>query len=215
MDIGRMQGRQVQSVRSWGKHFLLEFSDFSLRIHLMMFGSYRISKAKPMVPRLSLEFENGILNFYACSVKFVEGPLEENYDWTVDVMSSQWDPERACVKLCNADQMLICDGLLDQTIFSGVGNIIKNEVLFRVGVHPQSKTGAMPLQKIEAVVEQARQYSFEFLAWKRDYVFRKHWLVHRQSICQQCEGALTRAYLGKNSRVSYFCTRCQTYYRRR
>ena len=31
---------------------------------------------------------------------------------------------------------MVCDALLDQTVFAGVGNIIKNEVLFRTGVHP-------------------------------------------------------------------------------
>jgi len=34
LDLSRMEGRRIVSVRSWGKHFLLEFRGFSLRAHL-------------------------------------------------------------------------------------------------------------------------------------------------------------------------------------
>ena len=80
-DLARMQGREVVDVRSWGKHFLLEFDDFSMRIHLMMFGSWLIDERKPAPPRVSLRFDDGELSFYACSVKFIDQPLDEVYDW--------------------------------------------------------------------------------------------------------------------------------------
>ncbi|MER3465444.1 MAG: endonuclease, partial [Chitinophagaceae bacterium] len=41
---------------------------------------------------------------------------------------------------------MVNDALLDQEIFSGVGNIIKNEVLYRIEVHPLSTIGALPLR---------------------------------------------------------------------
>lgn len=117
LDIDRMRGRRVVSVRSWGKHFLLEFSDFSLRIHLMMFGSYRIDERKPEAkPRLSLGFDKGEINFYACSLKYVEGPLEEAYDWSGDVMSDEWSHRKARGKLNSIPDTLVCDALLDQNI---------------------------------------------------------------------------------------------------
>jgi endonuclease-8 len=47
IDLSPLQGRRVKAVRSWGKHFLLEFSHHTLRIHLMMFGSWRIDERKP------------------------------------------------------------------------------------------------------------------------------------------------------------------------
>lgn len=40
--------------------------------------------------------------------------------------------------------MVACDALLNQDLFAGSGNIIKNEVLFRIGVHPWSTLGALP-----------------------------------------------------------------------
>jgi len=52
---------------------------------------------------------------------------------------------------------------LDQNIFAGVGNIIKNEVLFRICVHPGSKVGKLPAKQLNALVKEARNYSFDFL----------------------------------------------------
>ena len=42
-------------------------------------------------------------------------------------------------------------------VFAGVGNIIKNEVLFRIGVHPLSTPGALPAAKRNALVREARK----------------------------------------------------------
>ena len=99
-DLQRLQGRKLKALRSWGKHFLLEFDGFAVRIHFLLFGSYRINKEKNATPRLSLGFSKGeVLNFYACSVKFLEGSLDEHYDWRVDVMADAWDAALARRKL--------------------------------------------------------------------------------------------------------------------
>lgn len=71
-----LRGRTVRAVRSRGKHFLLGFDGFSLRIHFLLFGSYRINGDKPTPPRLSLGFSKGeSLIVYACSIRFIEGAL--------------------------------------------------------------------------------------------------------------------------------------------
>ncbi len=211
-DLVRMRGREVLGVRTWGKHFLLEFDDFSMRIHLMMFGSRLIDERKPVLPRVSLRFDNGELNFYACSVKFVEQPLDEVYDWRADVMSDQWDPRLARRKLKALPDMLACDALLDQQIFSGVGNIIKNEVLFRIRVHPATRIGDLPSRKLGQLIAQAREYSFDFLAWKRIYELRRHWLVHTRGTCPVCGGPIRKVYMGRTNRRTFFCTHCQKNY---
>ncbi len=55
----------------------LQDVDFSLRVHFMLFGSYRIDERKSWaVPRLALGFDDGReLNFYTCSVRFIEANL--------------------------------------------------------------------------------------------------------------------------------------------
>lgn len=216
IDKQRLIGRRIVALRTWGKHFLIELDGFSIRIHFLMFGRYCIDERKDIPPRLSLAFARGReLNFYTCAVRYIEGDLDEEYDWRADVMSDAWDPALARRKLRRMPDELICDALLDQTVLSGVGNIIKNEVLFRVGVHPQSKVGALPAAKLRALVEQARQYSFEFLEWKRAFVLRQHWLVHNKGVCPRCNGRLTRKYLGARDRRTFFCQRCQKRFRGR
>jgi endonuclease-8 len=209
----RALGETVQDLRSWGKHFLICFRTFTIKIHFMLFGSYRINEERDSVPRLSLHFKKGVMNFYACSVKLLDEPLDDIYDWTADVMSDQWDAKAARKKLREGPRMLVCDALLDQNIFAGSGNIIKNEVLFRVRVHPKSILGALSPKKLNQLVNEVRNYSFDFLNWKKAYVLRKHWLVHTKTICPRCQIKLTKEYLGIYRRRTFFCDRCQILYR--
>jgi endonuclease-8 len=209
----RLLDQRVESFRSWGKHFLVELPDFSLRVHFMLFGSYRINEDKPRaVPRLSLGFDAGEINFYACSVRFIEEPLDLVYDWWADVMSPHWDEKLALARLRAQPDTLACDALLDQDLFAGVGNIIKNEVLFRIRVHPLSKVGALPAKKLRELVREARQYSFDFYEWKKQFVLKKHWLVHTKRTCPRCQGPLKKEYLGRTNRRSFFCENCQVLY---
>jgi endonuclease VIII len=213
IDKVRLVGQRVVALRTWGKHFLIELRGFSVRIHFLMFGSYCINSRKDRPPRLALAFPRGReLNFYSCAVRYVEGSLDEEYDWRTDVLSDAWDPAAARRKLRAMPDTLVCDALLDQNVFAGVGNIIKNEVLFRIRVHPLSKVGQLPARKLSQLVEQARQYSFDFLEWKKAFVLRKHWLVHTKRVCPRCDVPLTKAYLGTTDRRTFYCERCQVRY---
>ncbi len=213
LDPAALAGQPVLEMRSWGKHFLIRLPELTLRIHLMMFGSYLINERKESAPRLSLGFDDGQeLNFYACSVKPLAPDLDSQYDWRADVMSDQWEPELALQKLRAAPDMLVCDALLDQEIFAGVGNIIKNEVLFRIRLHPLSEVGALPPAVLQALVTQARDYSFDFYRWKRAFELKKHWLAHTKQVCPRCLIPFKRAHLGKTHRRSFFCTQCQLQY---
>jgi len=119
---------------------------------------------------------------------------------------------RARKKLRAAPDTLACDALLDQDIFAGVGNIIKNEVLFRIRVHPLSTMGALPPAKLRALVQEARQYSFDFLEWKKAFTLKQHWLAHNQKTCPRCHIPFNKANLGRTNRRSFWCERCQKRY---
>ncbi|MGE5395276.1 MAG: DNA-formamidopyrimidine glycosylase family protein [Candidatus Saccharibacteria bacterium] len=212
IEQNRLVGQQVSSFKSWGKHFLICLEDITVRIHFLMFGSYRINEEKIQPVRLSLIFNNGVINFYACSVKILEGDINHLYDFSEDVMSDEWSPRMAKARLKRVPEELVCDALLEQTIFSGVGNIIKNEVLYRIRVHPESQIGKMPAKKVKQLIEEARNYSFEFLEWKRNYELKKHWLAHTKKVCLRCDLPLVKKHTGKKDRRSFFCTKCQKLY---
>lgn len=212
IDQPRLAGKKVIAFKSWGKHFLICFKGFTLRVHFLLFGTYRINESRDALARLNLTFSNGELNLYACSLKFLEGDVNDYYDWSADVMNDAWDAKRARKKLDAAPDKLICDALLEQDIFAGVGNIIKNEVLYRVYVHPESPTGTIPKIKLSKIIREARTYSFQFLAWKKKYELKQHWLAHTKTVCLRCNFPIIRKHTGVKKRRSFFCGNCQVKY---
>ncbi len=214
VDPAELAGQPILSLRAWGKHFIIELPTMALRIHFLLFGSYAIDAHKEgRLKRLGLEMEDGgAMNFYACSVKEIDPDLDAVYDWSANVMSDSWNPAGALKKLRAQPDMLACDALLDQDIFAGVGNIIKNEVLFRIRVHPLSTVGVLPAAKLRQLVSQARTYSFDFLHWKKLSVLKAHWLAHAQTMCPRCHIPFSKAKLGKTQRRAFFCENCQRRY---
>ncbi len=209
LDMAKLENQKLVDIKTWGKHLLLCFKGFTIRIHFLMFGTYRINEKKEAVPRLHLQFSKGELNFYTAAVKMIEEPLDSLYDWTADVLSPEWDEKAAIKKLKKVPGMLVVDALLDQQIFSGVGNIIKNEVLYRIRVDPRNKVGDLPPKKLRALAEQARFYSFDFLEWKKAFVLKKHWLAHTKKTCNRDGGKIVKEYLGKTQRRTFYCPACQ------
>lgn len=212
IDLDRLENQTVIAFKSWGKHFLICFKDFTIKVHLLMFGTYRINERKESEPRLSLAFSNGELNLYTCSIKLLEGNVNLHYDWSADVMNEKWNTKSAKEKLKKIPQKMICDALLDQDIFSGVGNIIKNEVLYRTHVQPESLVGNIPTATVTKIINQCSKYSFEFLEWKKNYVLKEHWLAHTKKICLRCNLPFKHKHTGVKKRRSFYCLNCQKLY---
>jgi len=209
MDIQRMKHGILEDIKTWGKHLLLCFPGYTFRIHFLLFGTYLINEDKKTPLRLGLHFDNGRINFYSASIKILEGNIHEHYDWSVDVMNDDWNEKMAMQKLYQRPESLICDVLLEQDIFAGVGNIIKNEILYRVKIHPEAVIKDIPKAKLKEIVKQIILYSFEFYEWKKAYVLKKHWLAHTKKICHRCELPLIKKNTGKKKRRSFFCSSCQ------
>lgn len=214
-DKERLLDQKVLDFKSWGKHFLICFKDFYIKIHLLLFGSYRVNERKENSPeRLSMKFKDGELNFYTCSVKIIDGDVKEHYSWETDTMSEEWNPQRALTAIKKDKSRMVCDVLMDQSIFTGVGNIIKNEVLFRIYVHPESEIMALPLSLRKSLVKEAREYCFEFYKWKKMFELKKHWLIYRAKICPRCNIKVKLRPTGEGGRRSFFCENCQHLYKR-
>lgn len=214
IDLSKLHGKKILDIRTWGKHLLIILKDVTIRIHFLMFGSYSVNEqTKPdRSLRLRLSFKKGDLFFYTCSVKELEGDVEKLYDWQADVMSDVWSAARARKKLKKMPDEMVCDALLDQDVFAGVGNIIKNEVLYRIFLHPESLLGDIPPRKLTQLINEARNYSFDFLKWKKAYVLRKHWLAHTKKTCKRCDLPFIKKHCGKRKRRTFFCENCQVFY---
>lgn len=209
--IGDIDGHTLRQVRTWGKQLLLQFDPFTVRIHLMLYGSSLVNERKAAPPRLSLGFSGGReANFYNCSVRFLTEPLDTLYDWSGDVMSDAWDPAQARRKLRAAPDRMVADVLLDQDVFAGVGNIIKNEVLHRIRLHPGSRVGALSPRKLGELVREARDYSFDFYRWRKAFELKQHYQVYTKRTCPRDGHRITLVrYFGTTRRRTFFCPRCQ------
>lgn len=216
VDIPRLHGKKITDIRCWGKQLLIFTKETLIRIHLLMFGSYSIDEnIKPARSlRLALKVPKHTLYFYTCSVRFLEPGAAKLYDWKADVLSYEWDPLRARKKLKARSTTMICDALLDQQIFSGVGNIIKNEVLYRVKLHPENLVKFLPSKNLSALITEVRNYSFDFLKWKKESTLKKHWLAHTKKTCLRCDLSIIKKYCGKTKRRTFFCIGCQRKYPR-
>lgn len=209
-----LEGKILKEIRTFGKQTYLVFDDIAVRIHLLMFGSYEVDEqTKPHQQlQLSLIFKEGGIYFYTCNVKLVDLEFLAKIDWEADVMSDNWNVDKTEKKLNSNPKMMVCDALMDQDIFSGVGNIIKNEVLFRIGVHPESLLGNLPPKKIKELIEEARNYSFDFKKWKKENVLKKHWQAYHQKNCPKCGAEIIKKDTGSGKRSSFFCENDQKLY---
>lgn len=213
LDYERLLHNKVTDIKTWGKHYLICFKGFTLRIHFMLFGSYRINDPKKgKNASISLHFNNGKFDGYVCKVKLLEGNLEDIYDWSLDMLSREWDPKKVKkILLQYPKESFIGDVLLDSNLFSGVGNIIRNEVLYRVRLHPDSKLGAIPGRKLTAMIKQTQVYSYDFLEWKKKNQLAKHWEVYTKKKCPLSHTVL-KEYTGKTKRRRFICEQCMVKY---
>jgi endonuclease-8 len=106
-----------------------------------------------------LAFANGEINCYVVSAQKLEKSPEETYDWRTDVLSKQFDKGFVKSLLKAKHDKTIDDVLMDQAIFSGVGNKIRNEALYRAGIHPLSITGKIPPTKIIKLINEVVNYA--------------------------------------------------------
>jgi endonuclease VIII len=215
----RMLNKKVKNIFSWGKHLVIQFDDFALRTHFLLFGAFEASVnnstltggyQRAYTPRLQLDFENGTIKLFSCSVKFLETKnAKASYDFTIDIMSPKWNADKAFEALSSRPGVEIADVLLDQEIFAGVGNIIKNEVLWRVRIHPETKVKDIPPSELKELIAETRKFSLLFYKWRKVFLLRKHLDIYQKSICPRCGAKVKREKTGKRNRISHFCPVCQ------
>ncbi len=212
LDFSRIKNKTVRDFKTWGKHFLIVFPGFSLRIHFLLFGTYAINEGKKSNPKVALKFSNGVLNCYVCSAKFIDAPLNTVYDWELDLLSPKWSYRKVKKLFMQYPDQQVGDLVLDPEIFSGAGNIIKNEALYRAGIHPETLLKNLPSGKITALIKAVHSYTHDFLKWKKQGVLSKNWKVYSQKTCKECGSKIVKKYTGKLKRRSFICPKEQKVY---
>ncbi|KFZ65958.1 Endonuclease 8-like 2, partial [Podiceps cristatus] len=189
-----------------------------LRFHFGLFGSIRaneFSRAtkankrgdwKDPVPRLVLHFESGgFLVFYNCRMQWCSSPRA---DPASDILAVEFHRGQALDALRTPRP--VCYTLLDQRYFSGLGNIIKNEILYLAKIHPLTQGSLLALSDLERLLDCAIQFSSDWLHSKL-HGKRLHSQIYQKDQCPLGH-AVMKGTLGPSDgfkRLTWWCPQCQ------
>ncbi|NXK25425.1 NEIL3 Endonuclease, partial [Arenaria interpres] len=211
-------GHVYRGVETLGKELFMYFDEKALRIHFGMNGSMRINPGgskdrNGAVPVLEIELTEDTVCFFEVTVEYrnaAESERKVRMMESLDVCSPKFSFSRAESEIKQQQTRMLCDVLLDQAVLPGVGNIIKNEALFDSGLHPAVKVCQLRDEQIRYLVKMTRDFTLLFYKCRKaGCALYKHYKVYKRPSCGRCGGRVAVCRLGENSRMTYFCPRCQ------
>lgn len=106
----------------------------------------------------------------------------------------------------------IKSALMDQKLFSGIGNIYSDEILYQTGVHPSTATHKLDKTKIVELYNNMRRIFKTALRHNGNpKELPQHYLIHHRkesTDCPDCNGKVASLEVG--GRTSYYCPACQS-----
>ena len=194
----KITGKSLQAVSRYAKYIILQFNQFFITVHLRLFGSFLINEQKDVNASFYLEFPNDQVNFYVVKVKEWEGMPADHFPAQLDPFSKQFLPEIVAQSLfTDHKSKRIGVVLMNQKIFPGVGNVIRNEVLFLAGVHPESVVEHIPKEKIFTIVEKVQEFSLASVALIQNGNWKQSSAVYQK---KEVNGVPVRSY--KQSKIN-------------
>ncbi|XP_034243465.1 endonuclease 8-like 3 [Thrips palmi] len=213
-------GHKVSEVRTLGKELFIFFAQISLciRIHFLMDGSVRYGNNRDKnlqasEPTLTIIFPDEKLTVYKSSVDIrCAEESKEHCDSLadLDINYPLFNFTRAQQRIEQQQSELICDVIMDQTVLPGVGNIIKNEGLFKSGINPTVCVSDLSPKLITCLLHRLRDFSHVFyLCRKNNKPLKNHLCIYEKSKCSQCDNQVTICKPGNLKRLTFFCRVCQ------
>ena len=211
MPTAWIKGKKLINIESWGKHLLFVFNNGVVKVHLGLFGDVLVNERKKVNRSFYLEFAKGEINGYVVKASMLAKPINELYDWRTDTLSKRFDKAYVKKLLKEKDGKMIADVLMDQNIFTGVGNIIRNEALYRAGIHPYSIVGKVPAAKITKLINEVLAYSRIFYNYLRKNTGRLFQVYQQEHAADGSE--VTMKLLSKTKRKIFFSEHRQKLYK--
>ncbi|MCS7097917.1 MAG: hypothetical protein NZ922_02935 [Candidatus Methanomethyliaceae archaeon] len=222
IDIREIIGRKFSGATSLGKNILLFFEDIAIRIHLMLYGTIHIYrkndeliKPKERARLIIIGNNKKLVVFNAPIIEINKKDfLIDNLRNTLgpDPLNEQWDEEKALKNLLNFPNEKIGVILLNQSIIAGIGNIIRNEILFRVGINPERKVSEISKEKLNNIVKIYYELSHEFLDLKlNSRSIREILMVYNKfnQSCKVCGNKIIFYIQQPIKRKTFVCSNCQ------
>jgi endonuclease VIII len=217
----RLVGSSVTAVEAQGKNLLIRFDNgLEIRTHLGMHGSwhrYRPGerwRRPPSRARLVIEVPGAIaVCFDAPTVELLEQRAEAMHPALSrlgpDLLVDQFDADEIMRRLRDPARRgrTIGEALLDQRALAGIGNEVRNQVLWEARLSPFLPLASVDDAALRALVGRAREILRDGAR-----TGRRPNDVHGRSgrPCPRC-GTLIRSetYGGELPRIAYWCPACQ------
>jgi endonuclease-8 len=229
--IREFAGRKMAAATAHGKHLVIEFEgDWSLRVHLGMYGRWRRFSSPSAVPpnHTALLVAGGFA--WACHRAYGAELVRTNALRThprlsrlgPDLLAPEpdFDAMIARAQIPAHGDREIAELLLDQRIASGMGNVYKSEVLFAERVHPRTLVRDVDTTTLRSLfTTAARLMRRNLLTRRRESVplrrrpepnsARLHVYGRAGKPCLECGSRIVRVVQGDMARSTYFCPACQ------
>ncbi len=229
-DESPIAGRTIERVSSAGKNLVIDFSgDLFLRTHMRMHGSWHIYKPgerwqkRRDSMRIVIETEEWIAVAFDVPIAELHDAhsLERQDDLRhigPDFLAETFDENEALRRMRERGEESIADVLLNQRVASGVGNEYKSEVLFLARVSPFANVSTLDEETLRRILRIARKLMLANVAKTSGGRMTTFSLDPRQSKyvygragkpCRKCGTAIEMTRQGRDTRVTFWCPRCQ------
>ena len=226
-------GRRVEKVERRGKflRFLLDNGDRML-LHLRMTGQVIVTPNEDPLDKhthLLIHLENNTQLRYIDVRRFgrfwyIDKEEKEDIAGIIKLgpepFSSEFSAEYLEQKI-GVKKKAIKEMLLDQSVVAGIGNIYSDEILYRAGIHPETKCISLvkkDWKKIAKLIPEVLDWAIEkneitpeeYLAGKgKEYRNTPYLQVygHAGETCKVCGGTFEKTTI--SGRSSCFCPNCQ------
>ncbi len=241
--VNRLTGKRVDRLRRRSKYILVDLdSGETLLVHLGMSGRMTISgqtvgdfvhphPAPAKHDHVVFHMANGVRITFNDARRFGAMDLMDTAaqadHWLIrdlgpEPLGNGFDEDYLIGRLKGRNTP-IKTALLDQQIVSGLGNIYVCEVLFRAGIHPARKAGAISAKRVRTLVPLIRDVLGEAIAAGgsslQDYrqadgelgYFQHTFAVYDQE-GNPCPNGLCKKEIRRivqSGRSSFFCPQCQ------
>lgn len=212
-------GRRIEEVLRHGKFILIRLDQGWITIHLGMTGKILFDTERGAHTRAVFVLDDAVML----------------YDDPRMFGSIEWGAEPARTSRLGPDAFASGDlppellkrrtpikaALLNQSVFSGIGNIYADEALFRAGIHPKRRADRLSPARAARLVEIIREVMTEAVEHRgssvSDYVDttgrrgmfqQRHQVYGREGLpCPRCGSPIRKIVTA--GRGTHYCSRCQ------
>ena len=221
IDLNSLIGKKIKRVETIGKNIILLINGFAIRLHLMMYGTIHIySLNEPLLKperliRLIIQTrEKKLVVYNAPIVEIGKDDLVEKLlkELGRDPLREDWDREETLRRIKACKGRKIGEVLLDQKVIAGIGNILRNEILFRAKIHPERLVDELKDEEIRRILGVAEKLCKKFLEFKLKkkrikpllFVYNRH-----NKLCRVCCNPIKFYLQEPIKRKTFVCENCQ------